>query len=449
MFRTLIFAFQIGLLILAGWWVSQRPGSVDISWLGYDIHARIGVVLFVLLIVLIAVLALHRLILTLAALPRTWRRHREQQRREKGYGALTLGLSAVAAGDAKGAAAQAARARKMLPQDMGLSLLLAAQAARLNSRDDDARAAYEKLLAHSDTAFLGLRGLLSTALERGEIDRALELAQRGRAMHPRHPWILRTIYDLELRTRRWASALETLEKLERFGVVQAEAARSDRIALLLQQAQDDLSAGFQERALHKLRRAGKLNPTHIPAALALTSLFITRNKRRAAIAVVIAAWKQNPHPEFVALWSELAPPHKPGEIAARLRWFEKLVALKPDDAESQLAAAKAAMEEGLWGEARQYLLQADRIRPGARLYRLWARLEERQGHTETAREYLEKAADAPPEKAWTCSQTGRVYERWHAVAEPHGAFNTIIWDYPRAHALHSLAGDPAYMALAG
>ena len=45
---------------------------------------------------------------------------------------------------------------------------------------------------------------------------------------------------------------------------------------------------------------------------------------------------------------------------------------------------------------------------------------------------MEKAADAPASKVWTCKVSGRIYERWLAIAEPHGSFNSIVWDYPVA-----------------
>jgi uncharacterized membrane-anchored protein len=77
------------------------------------------------------------------------------------------------------------------------------------------------------------------------------------------------------------------------------------------------------------------------------------------------------------------------------------------------------------------------------LYRLWARLAERLGHSEEARRWLEKAADAPQGKVWTCLETGRIYDKWTAVAEPHGAFNTIRWDYPRARVLTRQSGPGA------
>src|SRR6185295_17797099 len=111
--------------------------------------------------------------------------------------------------------------------------------------------------------------------------------------------------------------------------------------------------------------------------------------------------------------------------------FERLVALRPDDAESQLAAAEAAIEQGLWGSARAYLERADSIRPGPRLYRLRARLAQALDRPEEASLMLRKAAEAPPDKTWVCAETGRTYEHWSPVAQPHGSFNTIIWDYPQ------------------
>lgn len=117
------------------------------------------------------------------------------------------------------------------------------------------------------------------------------------------------------------------------------------------------------------------------------------------------------------------------------------MALRPDSAESQLAAAQVAGEDRLWAEARQYLVAAERLQPSARLYRLWAACEEAQGHFNEERRYLDLAVNAAPEKVWTCRETGRIYEGWTPIAAPHGAFNTIVWDYPRPGLAAGLPGD--------
>ena len=436
MLRAIWFAVQLGLLFALAVWLAERPGAVDVHWLGYDIHAQIGFVLVTGLILLLLLLWLHRLFLGLLGLSSYFKRRRLEKKRGKGVRALTLGLSALAAGDSRIAAYQVARMRALLPEDHGLSLLLEAQAARLKGDHQTARDLFEQLVAGNDTGFLGLRGLMLEALDTGEPQQALSYARQALKLHPRQPWVTQAVYRLEIRSGHWQAAEKALTAVEKSGALTPVQVKAEQEALLLQQAEDLTHQNQPKKALKLLKQAHRLAPDFIPASLALAAQLIELGHKNAARKVTETAWTAQPHPEFVPLWDRLSPPEKKkkgeaGEGIARLHWFEKLVALKPDSGEGQMAAGIVAMEDRLWGEARKYFEAAGRLAPTALLYRLWAEMEEQAGNYEAARALLAKAADAPADKVWYCKETGRIYDRWSAIAMPHGAFNTIEWGYPQ------------------
>lgn len=430
MLRSLWFAVRIGIVAIAAVWLSIRPGIVEISWLGYDLKAQAGMFFLALLAALFLVLILHRLVWTLFSLPKMLRRYRAEIQRLKGQKALAVGLTAVAAGDAKLASYQAFRARRFMPADKGLSLLLEGQAARLKGDDEAARKSFERLMENKDTAFLGLRGLLLAALDRGDSGKALSLSRQALSMHPDQPWILRMVYDLEIRHRHWKEAAGILGRAVQHQAIGKKKADSDHVAMMLLQAEEHAKKGEDSTALGSMRKALARDPASIPAALALARWYLDHDKRRAAAAVIEKSWKQSPHPDLFLLWKEAEPKSRAHDSAARMAWYERLVALRPDSAESQMAAASAAIEEKLWGTAQQYLERADNVGSSARLYRLKARLAQAQSRPEETALMLRRAEDSPPEKAWVCRETGRVYDRWLPIAEPHGSFNTIVWDYP-------------------
>lgn len=430
MLRAVWFAVKVGLLVALAVWVAQRPGTIEIHWIGYEIRAQIGFVLLGALVALLFILALYRVLLAVFSMPKSLRRYRAEIRQGKGQRALALGLTAVAAGDSKLAAYHAHRTRKFMPEDKGLSVLLEGQAARLRGDDEAAGAAFETLLNNKDTAFLGLRGLLLAALESGDTGDALNLSRRALAMHPRQPWVLRMVYDLEIRQGHWQEARAILDSAVKNNAVDPARADRDRIAILLLQAEKELLDGQERAAFDLTKRAFAVDPGFVPAAAALARWYIGHGKRRVAIAVLEKSWRLSPHPDLVALWKELEPKGRVHDSAARMAWYERLVALRPDSAEGQMAAAAAAIEERLWGSVQQYLERAEAAGPGPRLYRLKARLAQIQNRPEETALMLRKADESPPEKAWICRETGHVYERWTPVAEPHGSFNSIVWDYP-------------------
>lgn len=430
-FQTLWFMIKTAALVALGVWLFLRPGYTDLSFADYDVRMKTGVALLGIYAGLLVLLFLHRIYIAFSDIPKAWRRYHERKRHVKGLQAISLGLSAVAAGDSKVASYQAYRARQLLPEDKGMAPFLDAQAARLRGDTEAARDHFQQLIDNRDTAFLGLRGLMLTAMEDGDIEKALTLSRDALKLHPKQPWVLLLVYQLNIRTHHWAEAGKMLTQAQKIKAIDYDKAQSDQVALYLQQAEEAHERGEMQNAVRYAKKAQALAPSFVPAALRMAKLYREEGHRRAAVKVVEACWRANPHPDLVPVWDSLAPDKKSSDMAARLRWFERLVALKPDSVESQLAVARVAMEDGLWGEARQYLAMAEKLQPNARLYRLWAKFAERQHQPEESRHWLEKATEARPDKVWVCRETGRVYDHWTALAQPHGAFNTIVWEDPQ------------------
>ncbi|MEQ9326639.1 MAG: heme biosynthesis HemY N-terminal domain-containing protein, partial [Rhodospirillales bacterium] len=169
--RSLVFFVTVGVVIAAGLWFADRPGQVELNWLGYRIDAGMHVIIIGVLLITLLLVVLYRLwwaIMRVApGVGRIWR----ESRQRKGYAALTDGLVAVAAGDRDEAAKLAATAESIL-DNPPLTLLLSAQAAQLAGDNEGARAYFRQMLDRPETAFLGLRGLITYALNEDDIDRA-------------------------------------------------------------------------------------------------------------------------------------------------------------------------------------------------------------------------------------------------------------------------------------
>ncbi|MCF8495292.1 MAG: heme biosynthesis protein HemY [Alphaproteobacteria bacterium] len=428
MIRALWFIVKLSLIVALAVWIADRPGFVQMEWLNYSVRIDMGLFLVLFLAVVLLSILIYSLLRGLADLPGIWRRQSGLRNREKGHRALMLGLTAVAVGDPKAATAQARLTQKLLGEDDGLALLLQAQAARLEGLEDRSREIFTNLLDHPDAAFLGIRGLLQTALDRRDYGQALILARRGLALHPRQSWLLRLAYDLEIRNRHWEEARRILKKAEKEGVVPPSQALADRAAMLLAEADEALTV---PESLGKIKKAAALNPDFIPAALRLGQAYLDAGNRRAALRVVEKAWKVHPHPGFIPLWKALVPAKKSAHPAGRLKWLEKLVDLRPESSDALRAVMAAAMESGLWAQAVIFFERAEALHPCADLYRLRADLEENLGGSpDRVRLWLEKAMEALPSPVWFCRETGIIYESWNAIARPHGAFNTIIWGFP-------------------
>ena len=432
MLHALFFAIKIGLLTVVAFWVAQHPGTIQIEWFDIQIKAHIGLFLLALFLIILVSLFLHRMLLAIGGLPKKWKAQSEQKKHAKGYQFLSQGLTAVAAGDAIQSTDKASKMRTLWPDDKGLSLLLEAQAARLRGEEDVAQSLFDKLLNNKDTAFMGLRGLLVNAMENGYTERAYELAQKAEKLYPKQVWVVQMLYDLSIQQKDWAQAEKTLNRAIKLNMIDTARKKSDQVAMCIAQGEAYKGQEDYRKAIKYLKKAHFLDPSFVPAAQRLAELYIEKERTKLVRPILIETWKKNPHPDLIPLWDAITPEKKNDGGNARLRWFEKLVALNPDSAEGQMATAQVAMDNELWGQAREYLKRAEEIEPSSKVYKLQAKLAEKMHLPEEANEFLLKAEQAPVNKVWSCRETGQVFERWVPITQPAGLFNTVIWGYPQS-----------------
>jgi len=429
--RALWFFAQLAIVVCAALWLIYQKGAVDITWNDYSINIQLGLFLLAFVLFTLLVVTVFRIVSTVMSFPGVFSKNRKERNRAKGFRSLTRGFAAIAAGDAKKATIYAREARNWLPDESGLPLLLEAQAARLRGEEETARDIFEKLLVDKDAAFFGVRGLLKSSLDEGDTVKALSYAKTALDQNPKQPWILKSVYDLQIQNRFWEDAHNTLTRIKKLKAMDDKDITKDEVTLLILLAERDREIGDDAGSLKKIETAVKINPSFIPAVTRLADYYWTKDKKNKISGIVERAWKYNPHPELLVWWDKIAPEPKSSDPSRRLRWFEKLVALKPDNAYSQRGAAKAAMDCALWGVAKTYLAEAEKLQPSAAVFRLHADLEEQTTRNAIIiRGWLERAASAPPEEVWFCTQTGHIYDSWSPIAQPHGAFNTITWGNP-------------------
>lgn len=441
MFHALWFFIKVAFVSTGAIWLATRPGDVTINVMDYNITMQAGFFFIALAGFLFVSLFLLRFIRSVLFLPKTIATYRAADRRKKSFRALTRGLVAVAAGDAKKATYYSKHTQGLWPDINGLSLLLEAQAAKLRGEDGFAQNRYEHLLKDKEAAFLGVRGLLKTALDQDDFARALDFARQAEKQHPKKPWVIKCVYELEIKNRLWPDALRTNHKAEKFKVYEKDKIISDRVAIFLYQHDKALRAGDDKRALSEVEKAYKLDEGFVPSVTRYVNLLLKNNKTKKSAAIIEKAWKKNTHPDLADLWTRLAPSSKGKDVTKdmtrTMQWFEKLISFNPQCAEAYITAAHASMDMGHWGEAKAYLVTAEKLYPSARLYRLQAIVEQHSTQNDDSiHRLMERAADALPDKAWICQETGMIYDEWQAIAKPHGGFNTIRWDVPGARIIH-------------
>ncbi len=442
--RALFVFLMLAALSVVAWLLAAAPGLVTLEWQGWRIDTSASVLLLASILTFVLGAVLYRIWRGLGAVPRRFRESRALARREAGYHALTQGMVAIAAGDAAEARRHAQRASELLGRPPG-ALLIGAQAAQLDGRGDVAVKFYDAMIENRQTELLGLRGLINVAEQNGERTRALELAERARALAPTTPWVLTRLFHLQIGARRWEDAEKTLRQAIAARAVGADSGKHSDAVLLIQLSLMAERNGDRRVAIERARRALGLDPALLPASLQLAALYYAQNENRRARKVIASAWRERPHPDLARLYA-LASGE--AELVKRMKALEPLGALKPDDPETHRALARAALDAKLWGEARRRLRSGGGDAPDAGFCRLYAELEQNEhGNAAAARDWLATAASAEPEPAWLCRVCGAQAREWSALCSHCGGFDTLGWG--RAPRVAALQAAPSGTVLAG
>jgi HemY protein len=426
--RGLIALLLIAAIVAAVGFLADRPGHVEIVWQGWQIDTS-AAVLAALFIAAVAVLGgLVALAGGLWRLPRRLRARREIRRRSAGDAAVTRSLVALAAGDAAVAQREAERAEALL-DGAPVPLLLAAEATRQQGDRSMTRGFFAKLLERPETEFLGLRGLIGEALKSGDDSVARRFAERARKLRPASPWLADSVLMLQARAADWPAAAQTIADAARRGALPAARARHARGVVLYQQSRAAAHDGDTRAATALAARAQALAPDLAEPASHHARLLLGLQRYRAARRAIERAWRTTPHPDLARVYLDA---HRAEQPLAQAAALQRLAAQNPDAAESHLAIAEAALNARLWGEARRHLgiaaAAAPPPGPSRRLCLMMARLEDSEpGDPQAARNWLERAAGAPPDPCYVCGRCHALSPEWQPVCVKCGAFDTLAW----------------------
>ncbi len=425
MIRPILYFALVAIAATGLAWVADRPGSLAVEWLGYDVRTSVFVAAIILIVVFAAIaLAVWLGVLTWTA-PRRFARRVERQRKRAGQDAVRRGIFAAGAGDKVAAMKAGLIAKKNVPEEP-LALLLEAQSAQLNEDPIASRQAFERMLEKPEMAELGLRGLYIEAKKAGQLDAAKQFAERALTANPALTWSSSALFEMQCRDGDWRAALKTLgiAKQNRH-LAKAEADR--RRALLLTQLAVELEDTQQGKALAYAQEAFDLAPTLIPAAVVAGRILASQGNGARATKLLTQAWRTTQHPEIALIFAHAKSGDSPRDRLARVK---SLVAAGPASLEGDVAVAVAAIEAKEWATARLALEPHLANTPPARVCRLMARIEAGQNRdTGRAREWLAKAARGAPDPAWVAPD-GAVSTEWQPVSPASGALGSFEWKTP-------------------
>jgi HemY protein len=421
--------FFLALILAAGFgfsWIADRPGDISLVWEGQSYQTTLLVAVTALVALVALVMAFWWVIRTLWTSPHSVRRFFRARKRDRGYQALSTGLIAAGAGNALLARKMSARARGLIRADQEpLIRVLDAQTALIEGRHDEARRLYQEMSDDPETRELGLRGLYVEANRLGAHEAARQYAETAAEHAPYLPWAAKATLEYRCRAGHWDDAIRLLDQQRIANVLDRHEADRLKAVLLTARAQDQLEAepaAARDSALKALKLAKDL----VPAAIIAAKAYVREDNLRKAASTLEQVWKIEPHPEIAAAYIRA----RSGDSAAdRLKKAEKLEALKPNNYESLLAVAEAALDAQDFKRARAKAEAAARMGSRERVYLLLADIEEAEtGDQGRIRHWMGQALKAPRDPAWVAD--GHVSGRWMPISPVTGRLDAFEWKTP-------------------
>ncbi len=421
MTRLVFWFFGVLVLAASAAWLADHPGNVSIEFQSYAIDTSFAAL--TLLVVLVAALA------AIGVWFVGWLRrdmpifgsNQVIKRQSRGFKLLNQSLVALSSGDFKRARTLVEQAEVLLPPQPMVHLI-AAEAA---TRGGDFTAASKRYAALEDTddgRLLGLRGLLVEARRTGHDSEALRLARVAFEENRKSPWVLKTLFALEVGAGNWRDAEAALDKVAREKLLEPDQVTRHRGALLYAEATELKLSGEKAAARKELKKAISTRPGFTPAVVSLARLERGEGNKTKASKVIMDAWAKGPHPALASALKELDSAEAAADWLKRVRGLIKPNTTHP---ESRLVLVDAMMDAGDYDAVKPILdsLLNDAPSRAAWQYRLALAhvLKEDPDPIETA---LKHAVD---DARWRCSTCGHQPNGWSPLCPSCGSFDTLSW----------------------
>ena len=427
MVRLLIYIVFVLLLGFGFSWLADRPGELVITWQQQQIETSLMVAVSAIVALIALIMFGWWLVKSLLLSPQIATRYFRARRRDRGYQALSTGLIAAGAGDAKTARKMTQRTVGLLSADQEpLIHLLDAQTAMIEGRNDAARAKFEAMVDDPETRELGLRGLYLEARRLGATEAARHYAEQAAEKSPHLPWAAEATLGFRSVAGDWDDAIQLLEKERAARVIDKGEADRKRAVLLTARGIDRLENGDVAAARADCVEANRLAPDLEPAAITAARALYREGNYRKGSNMLEKVWKLAPHPEVAETYIRARPGDSTHD---RLKRAQRLESLKRNNVESLYAVARSALDAQEFELAREKAEAA--ARSGARegIYLLLADIEEADtGDQARVRHWLTQAVRAPRDPAWTAD--GYVSEHWAPVSPVSGRLDAFEWKVP-------------------
>ncbi|UTW55304.1 heme biosynthesis protein HemY [Kordiimonas sp. SCSIO 12610] len=441
MIRIFAFFLVVFVTTFIAVWLADNPGEVSIDFRSYRINTNFAVLFGAILALIITSAALVWLIGYLRRETPILGTNSSVKRQARGLKLLNQSLVALSAGDHKLAHKLVNQAEILLPPQPMVHLLAAETASRSGNRQE-AVTRYRQLEKMEDGKLLGIRGLLGEAQENGQHSEALRLSRLAFEENRKSPWVLKTLFALEIGAGNWNEAISALDKVAKEGLLDKETVSRHKGAIAYATAMEHSLQGDAAEAQKGFKQALKLRPNFAPATIGLAQIEIKNGKQSKADKLILDAWEKAPRPSLLTLFKDLDP-HESKE--SWLNRLQKLTQRNPKSELSVLAIASAQYEIGNITTARETISKTKTGKRSAKSVQLALKISRAEGNSPNKLE--QELAHATDHAVWSCDDCGNTEESWSLLCPSCKGFDTFYWNTDTLKHTHSSKSQKQTIAL--
>ena len=334
MIRTIIFLLLIASLSLGISWLADVPSSVVIDWANYHIETSVLLLIAVIAILSLLFLVSYLIIFAIIRLPRVWLKSRLVKRQALGLQYLTETFVAISTQDIALAKKKLSVTQQYIPHQP-LVLIFAAQLAKLEGNESQARLYLEKMLTTEGAEIIALRSLIEKARQNNDNATALNYAEKAISIKPQDNWTIITLAELYAKYGRIQDGMRLLDLSLRKKYITKEIYNREKASLLYENALLLVNQNRHDFAIAILQEALRKLPDFIEATTLLAELHIRNSEFKQAIKVIGEAWKILPQPDLTKLLLECLQKDK--KVAS---YIKKIIQINPAHQESIILAGK-------------------------------------------------------------------------------------------------------------
>lgn len=426
---------------LVATWLADNPGQVTIDFAGLRLYTSFATIVLGLVVVTALTAGIVAFVGWMKRDLPVIGKNAEIKRQGRGLKLLNQSLVALSAGDHKLAKRLVEEAEVLLPPQPMVHLIAAEAATRAGDHTAALRR-YQALEKTEDGRFLGLRGLVQDARRLGRENEALRLARTAFNENRKSPWVLKTLFALEVAAGNWAEAGAALDKVSREKLLSEETVMRHRAALAFAAATEAKLKGELGDARKSFKKALTARPDFAPAASALAKLDYGDGNKRRAEKLVRDVWSRAPHPSLAKIFKELDAAESATDWLKRVRG---LTDLNPEHPQSLLLLADALMDAREYEAAKPVLERLTKEAPTRAAWQYRLALAHALGEDPDPVEAA--LANARDGARWHCTDCGHAPNGWSPLCPGCGGFDTFVWQSDSINVGRSKSTSEATIAL--